>query len=131
MLSTTWAPLTLVDTFKAKVQESGKPCGDFRTEAFFLTGKKDKLSTKRSPTSMALRVPSRIVSDQMISIFFQEWAPLFPVVHKPSVLDLYAEYMAKPEGVKDNHSLAILNLIFGIAALSAEVIITQDSKSIQ
>ena len=69
-------------------------------------------------------MPSRMVSDQMINIFFQEWAPLFPVVHRPTVLKAYANYVTEPEGVKDNHSLAILNLIFGIAALSAEVRIT-------
>ena len=83
--------------------------------------KKDKPSTKRSLTYTASRVPSRMVSDQMINIFFQEWAPLFPVVHRPTILKAYADYVTEPEGVKDNHSLAKLNLIFGIAALSAEV----------
>ena len=69
-------------------------------------------------------MPSRMVSDQMIHIFFQEWAPIFPVVHRPTVLKAYANYVTEPESVKDNHSLANLNLIFGIAALSAEVRIT-------
>ena len=67
-----------------------------------------------------------MVSDQMINIFFQEWAPLFPVLHRPTVLKVYADYVDEPEGVKDNHSLAQLNLIFGIAALSAEVRITDE-----
>lgn len=67
-----------------------------------------------------------MVSDQMINIFFQEWAPLFPVLHRPTVLKVYADYVNEPEGVKDNHSLAQLNLIFGIAALSAEVRITDE-----
>lgn len=67
-----------------------------------------------------------MISDQMINIFFQEWAPLFPVVHRPTVLKAYADYVNEPGGVKDNHSLAQLNLIFGIAALSAEVRITED-----
>ncbi len=124
MLSTAWASLIVIDTFKAKVQESGKPCSEFKTEAFFVTTKKGKAPTKKSSIYIASRVPSRMVSDQMINIFFQEWAPLFPVVHRPTVLKVYADYVSEPESVKNNHSLAILNLIFGIAALSAEVRIT-------
>ena len=126
MLSMARTSLIVIDTFKAKVQESGKPCSEFKTQAFFATRKKANSSTMRSSTCIASSVPSRMISDQMINIFFQEWAPLFPVVHRPTVLKAYADYMNEPEGVKDNHSLAQLNLIFGIAALSAEVRITED-----
>lgn len=124
VLSTAWASLTAIDIFKVKVQESGKPCTEFKTEAFFATRKKDNPSAKRSSLYIASRAPSRMISDQMINIFFQEWAPLFPVVHRPTVLKAYADYVSEPGGVKDNHSLAQLNLIFGIAALSAEVCTT-------
>lgn len=120
-----WASFTVIDTFKAKVQETGKSCTEFKTEAFFATRMKDNPSTQRS---FASRAPSRMISDQMINIFFQEWAPLFPVLHRPTVLKAYADYVNDPEGVKDNHSLAQLNLIFGIAALSAEVCITLNFK---
>ena len=120
MLSTIWASLILIDTFKAKIQESGKPCSEFKTKAFFAT-REDDPSTKRPSTHIPSRVPSRMVSDQMINIFFQEWAPLFPVVHRPTMLKVYADYVNDPKDVKDNHSLVQLNLIFGIAALSAEV----------
>ena len=128
MLSTTWASLMVIDTFKARVQESGKSCSDFKTEAFFTSRKKEDSSGKNPSTCLASRAPSRMVSDQMINIFFQEWAPLFPVVHRPTVLKAYSDYVNESEGLKDNHSLAQLNLIFGIAALSAEVRITHDSK---
>ena len=47
-------------------------------------------------------------------------------MHRPTVLKAYADYVNDPEGVKDNHSLAQLNLIFGIAALSSEVRTTED-----
>ena len=57
----------------------------------------------------------------MINIFFQEWAPLFPVVHRPTVLKAYTQYVSDPHHIKDNHVIAQLNLIFSIAALSAEV----------
>lgn len=119
MLTTTRASLTVIDIFKAKVQESGKPCSEFKT--FFATKSRDNPSKTKSPPYIASRIPSRMVSDQMVNIFFQEWAPLFPVMHRPSVLKAYSDYVNEPESVKDNHSLAQLNLIFGIAALSAEV----------
>ena len=128
MPNTAGAPLILIDACKAKVQESGRPCSDFKTEAFFATRNRDKSSTKSSSCSstyIASGVPSRMVSDQMINIFFQEWAPLFPVLHRPTILKVYADYVTEPEGIKDSHSLANLNLIFGIAALSAEVRIRQ------
>lgn len=69
----------------------------------------------------ASKLPSRMVSDHMVNIFFQEWAPLFPVVHRPTVLKGYTDYVNDPASIKDKHSIAQLNLIFGIAALSAEV----------
>lgn len=128
MPNTALAPLILIDAYKAKAQESGKPCSDFKTEVFFATSNKDKSSTKCSSSYIASGVPSRMVSDQMINIFFQEWAPLFPVLHRPTILKVYADYVTEPEGIKDSHSLANLNLIFGIAALSAEVRIRQGLK---
>jgi hypothetical protein len=57
----------------------------------------------------------------MINIFFQEWAPLFPVLHRPTFLSLYELYVASPETMVDKKSIAKLNLVFGIAALSSDV----------
>ena len=113
--------LTALDTFKAKVQESGKPCTDFKTESFFTTSAKSTLSRGTPPTSVTSKAPPRLVSDQMVNIFFQEWAPLFPVLHRPTFLKIYTDYVANPEGLQDQQSIAQLNLVFGIAALSSEV----------
>ena len=57
----------------------------------------------------------------MINIFFQEWAPLFPVLHRPTFLSLYERYVASPETMASKKSIAKLNLVFGIAALSSDV----------
>lgn len=57
----------------------------------------------------------------MINIFFQEWAPLFPVLHRPTFLALYEQYVSSPENLHDKKSIAKLNLCFGIAALSSDV----------
>lgn len=57
----------------------------------------------------------------MVNIFFQEWAPLFPVLHRPTFLSLYEQYVAGPDTMVDKKSIAKLNLVFGIAALSSDV----------
>ena len=113
--------LISLDTFKAKVKECGKPCSDFKTGAFFASVDKERLPINALSTPETPAVPPRLVSDQMINIFFQEWAPLFPIVHRPTILKQYTEYLANPHNIRDNHTIAHLNLIFGIAALSAEV----------
>ncbi len=113
--------LTALDTFKAKVQESGKPCSGFKTDSFFATSTKPPMSRDSSVTRTTSKAPPRLVSDQMINIFFQEWASLFPVLHRPTLLKIYTNYVANPGGMQDQQSIAQLNLVFGIAALSAEV----------
>ena len=57
----------------------------------------------------------------MINVFFQEWAPLFPILHRPSFLQIYENYTADPDTFKDLQSIAQIHLVFGIAALSTEV----------
>ncbi|KAL9018370.1 MAG: hypothetical protein Q9185_004339 [Variospora sp. 1 TL-2023] len=110
-----------IDTFKNKAHGSGKPCCEFETDAFFLPGKSFASSPKTAPAkSEVTKAPPRLVSDQMINIFFQEWAPLFPVLHRPSFLNLYTEYITDPEHTASKHAVAQLNLVFGIAALSTE-----------
>jgi hypothetical protein len=57
-------------------------------------------------------------------VWLQEWAPLLPVLHRPSFLRIYEEYLADPEaGHWHSNKLAVaqLFLIFEIAALSSVV----------
>ena len=65
--------------------------------------------------------PSRMASDQMINVFFQEWSPLFPILHRPTTLKLYADFVADHTSIDSPHDVAQLYLTFGIAAVSAEV----------
>ena len=65
----------------------------------------------------------------MINIFFQEWAPLFPTLHRPTFLGLYEQYVASPDTMTDKKSIAQLNLVFGIAALSSDVRIRSLSRA--
>jgi hypothetical protein len=89
---------------------------------FFHPGPKASVSSQAQQSRIiSFKAPPRLVSDQLINIFFQEWAPLFPVLHRPTFLRLYEEYVANPDGMEDKKSLAQLNLVFSIAALSSEV----------
>lgn len=70
----------------------------------------------------SLQSPPRLISDQLVNIYFQEWAPLYPVVHRSTILKAYDRYLADPSLLQDQPFLIIqLNLIFGIAALSSTV----------
>ncbi|KAJ5728831.1 uncharacterized protein N7483_003339 [Penicillium malachiteum] len=81
----------------------------------------------RGMLNQPIKTPPRLVSDQLINIFFQEWAPLYPVVHRPSILRAYDLYINSVDSLKSNvHMMAQLNLIFGIAALSSNSRTNQD-----
>ncbi|KAL8858248.1 MAG: hypothetical protein Q9178_005260 [Gyalolechia marmorata] len=109
------------DLSSIKVKESGKQCPDFGTETFFASGKTPLTSSEAFPARPTeAKAAPRLVSDQMINIFFQEWAPLFPILHRPTFLNVYTQYVADPEGCKDQHSIAQLNLVFCIAAQSLD-----------
>ncbi|KMU92103.1 FacB [Coccidioides immitis H538.4] len=72
-------------------------------------------------------MPPRLVSDQLLNIFFQEWAPLYPVVHRPDILKTYSRYTSNPQSIEnDKYALTQLNLIFGIAVVSSTPRIPQD-----
>lgn len=56
----------------------------------------------------------------MINIFFQEWAPLFPVLHRPTFLALYDKGASNRAIMEDKYLTAQLSLVFCIAASSDE-----------
>ncbi|KAJ6440525.1 C6 transcription factor FacB [Purpureocillium lavendulum] len=108
----------LITSFKRKLQEIGKPCNDFNPEAFLHVQGCPPLTTEEVDQSS--KVPPRLFSDRCVNVFFQEWAPLFPVLHKPTFLRLYEEFVADPEKVRCNNKVAQLYLVFSIAGLSSE-----------
>ena len=118
----------LIDSFKTKLQEDGKPSSEFRVRAFFPAPAKSSNSVVK-PQAVCFQAPARMVSDQLVNIFFQEWAPLFPILHRPTFLSLYEEYVACPEAMEDKSQLAQLNLVFTIAAQSSDLPFQQDIES--
>ncbi|KAF7542638.1 hypothetical protein G7Z17_g11397 [Cylindrodendrum hubeiense] len=107
---------TFIESFKRKIQEAGKPTTDFNPEAFLHIQGCESLG----PKSSDVRIPPRLFSDRCVNVYFQEWAPLFPILHKPTFLHVYEEFVADPEKVKSNHKLAQLYLVFNIAGLSSD-----------
>ncbi|KAK0283558.1 DNA-binding transcription factor cat8 [Friedmanniomyces endolithicus] len=123
---------TFIEAFKHKVQESGRSTADVSTDLLLtsrLTKGADASPTPASP--VVWKAPPRLVSDQLVNIFFQEWAPLFPVLHRPTFLDLYEKYVADPEAVTDKTAVAQLNLVFGIATLSSGTRTSVDLESFE
>ncbi|KAF2015057.1 transcriptional activator protein-like protein acu-15 [Aaosphaeria arxii CBS 175.79] len=121
---------TLVEAFKQRAQETGRSCSDVNSGVFFGAGSKSSV-TQSPKRAISYKAPPRLVSDQMVNIFFQEWAPVFPVLHRPTFLTLYEEYVASPDSLTDKKSIAQLNLVFGIAALSSDPRDGQDVESFE
>ncbi|KAF7874049.1 hypothetical protein EAF04_002721 [Stromatinia cepivora] len=109
---------TYVDSFKRRIQESGKSIIGFNTEAFLNPQNDSTSSPVVTPAPNC--APPRLFSDKCVHVFFQEWAPLFPVIRKHTFLPLYEEYSSHPDQMKDQHKLAQLHLVFGIAGLSTD-----------
>ncbi|KAJ5917395.1 Transcription factor [Penicillium verhagenii] len=100
-----------------------------KSTAKLATNALTKLSppVSRGMLNQPIRTPPRLVSDQLINIFFQEWAPLYPAVHRPTILKAYEQYLNGSDSLRnDVHMMAQLNLIFGIAALSSSSRTNQD-----
>ncbi|KAK6404297.1 DNA-binding transcription factor cat8, partial [Oleoguttula sp. CCFEE 5521] len=124
---------TFIEAFKIKVAESGRSKSDINTELLLASSLRRRLSDALSTpaTPVVWKAPPRMVSDQLINIFFQEWAPMFPVLHKPTFLTLYEKYVADPDSVADKAEIAQLNLVFGVAALSSGTRASEDLSSFE
>jgi hypothetical protein len=106
--------LILSAALKRKAKESKKKSITFDTDAFLEHHRASRSSRRPSWT-----MPARLISDQLINIYFQELSPLFPVLHRPTFLQLYDSFTTAREPVEDNASLAQLYLVFGIGALAS------------
>lgn len=123
---------TFIEAFKRKVQESGRSTADMDTEALLTTSLKRSPDSSPTPnTPVVWKAPPRLVSDQLINIFFQEWAPLFPILHRPTFLTLYGKYVADPDSITDKAEVAQLNLVFGVASLSSGTRTSEDLESFE
>ena len=118
-----YSPLIETGAFKRKLQEQGKSAVTFNIDSFFSS--EDNKNDMTSNISLSWAAPARMLSDKLVNIFFQEFSPLFPILHRPTFLALYDEYTSTPDIVKDTKSIAQLFLVFGIAGLSSQVSLTR------
>ena len=109
------------DSRKRKARDANQPDRDINIDAVLPLNAKASPSEDQSVGQQNSKAPPRMFSDQMVNLYFQEWAPLFPVLNREKFLVLYEKYMSDPESIQDNHSLAQLNLVLGVAALSSRV----------
>lgn len=114
----------LLDFFKRTLQDSNRLKYDFQISAFFLNqGPETALTLQQPPIS----APSRLSSDHLVTAFFQQYHPLFPILHRPSFMRKYekliscSETSTIPSNILSKHSLAQLYLVFAIAARNSEV----------
>ena len=121
---------TFLESFKYKVQETGRSTADIDTDQL-LNNVAPKSDDHLGQAGVIWRAPSRMTSDVLINIFFQEWAPLFPIVHRPSFLVLYEKYVDNSDSVTEKAEIAQLNLVFGIAALSSGTRSSEDLDSFE
>lgn len=80
-----------------------------------------------SPKTVS-RAPPRLLSDQYINMFLQEWATLFPILNRSTFLKTYQEFLAEPESPQwqnRKHDIAQLFLVFDLASTSAKVSLQQ------
>ena len=122
---------TFIEAFKHKVQEKGRSTDDIDTESLLGSSIKNRPESPTYPEPVTWKIPPRLVSDQLINVFFQEWAPLFPVLHRPTFLGLYEKYVTDSDTVTDKAEIAQLNLVFGIAALSSGTRSSEDLESFE
>ncbi|PLB43484.1 acetate regulatory DNA binding protein facB [Aspergillus steynii IBT 23096] len=111
------------DTFTNRLMDQGRLPSTVSTRAL----KASPSPISHSRVDREIKTAPRLVSDQLINIFFQEWAPLYPVVHRPTILKAYEQYLSNTETLLGNkHDMTQLNLIFGIAALASVSRTNQD-----
>ena len=116
---------TFIEAFKNRVQETGRSIQDIDTNVMLTSGVKERAGILTPTSPVTFKAPSRMLSDQLVNIFFQEWAPLFPILHRPSFLSFYESYVSNSKVPEDVTAQVQLNLVLGIAGLSNKVFLTR------
>jgi hypothetical protein len=101
--------------FKRRLQERHKGASSIDVDAI------TSLRTAKHTCDHACsKPPALMLSDRLVNTFFQEFAPIFPILHRPSFLAVYNEYISNGT-VSDKKALAQLYFAFAIASISKHV----------
>ncbi|KAL9059710.1 MAG: hypothetical protein Q9162_001011 [Coniocarpon cinnabarinum] len=120
----------LLEAVKTKAQEVDRPCPDFDIDQLAPTTCPKVGAASRPVVKPSSHGPSRLISDQMVNVYFQEWAPLLPVLHRPSFLKLYEQFVSNSSAFDDVAELIQLHLVFGISATSNKTRISYSTSEI-
>ncbi|RPA89461.1 hypothetical protein L873DRAFT_1721700 [Choiromyces venosus 120613-1] len=100
-----------------------KSGADFNPDIFFEARQSVKSSEQNNSHDNTIKTPPRLLSDHLLVSYFQEYHPLFPVLHRPTFLASY-EKLVSGDGSRANtlphHSVAQLFLVFAIAQQQSE-----------
>jgi len=106
---------------------SGLDHPDFSTDTFFTRMSKVQTVRMNSPKlngTSSIKVPPRMISDLLLTTFFQEWHPLFPVLHRPTFLQIYENFVNLDNSALDyprkHHEIAQLFLVLAISSSQTE-----------
>ncbi|KAF3080750.1 hypothetical protein TWF102_002106 [Orbilia oligospora] len=122
-----------IDIFKSRMKETS-PCDiEFSGNTFFTRKERIvKIFPNRS-AAHAVKPPPRMISDLLVTAFFQEYHPLFPVLHRPKFLSIYENLInceqESPEYPREYHEIAQLFLVFSIASSQSETRNTAEHES--
>ncbi|EWC44167.1 hypothetical protein DRE_06992 [Drechslerella stenobrocha 248] len=122
-----------IDIFKSRMKETS-PCDiEFSGNTFFTRKERIvKIFPNRS-AAHAVKPPPRMISDLLVNAFFQEYHPLFPILHRPKFLSIYDNLINcepdSPEYPREYHEIAQLFLVFSIASSQSETRNTAEHES--
>ncbi|KAI7771132.1 hypothetical protein LZL87_014205 [Fusarium oxysporum] len=77
----------------------------------------DRLSKNRTFEHHQESLDLQFMQDRF-AVFFEQWAPFFPVLHEPTAFETYREFVNSSGNTKNKHTLAQIYLIVDIAGLS-------------
>ncbi|KAF8251059.1 hypothetical protein K440DRAFT_647833 [Wilcoxina mikolae CBS 423.85] len=121
---------TFVDTVKQRMEETGQCTVEFETEQFFQGQSTVVPDSLLQPDT--LKAPPRLLSDHLLVSYFQEYHPLFPVLHRPTFLSTYEKLVAVDSAAAASlpaHDIAKLFLVFAIALQQQEPRNSPDQQS--
>jgi len=108
----------IIELFKKRLQVSKNVSIDFDEALPFYRQKSDENSTdddELTETNTTFALPSKASAEKLVNTFFNNWHPLFPVLHRPSFQwDFDAMYTEKAS--KDPAHLAQMWLVLAISA---------------
>ncbi|EXA30573.1 hypothetical protein FOVG_18060 [Fusarium oxysporum f. sp. pisi HDV247] len=79
----------------------------------------DRLSKNRTLEQHQEPLDLQFIQDRF-AIFFEQWAPFFPVLHEPTAFGTYREFVNGSGNTKNKHTLAQIYLIVDIAGQSCQ-----------